>query len=74
MPKKKDISKKKKDLLKRLQSPSKPDGFKRYTATTIRYAGGKTLGVGHVVKLLPDKVGRVVSPFFWWRFCRNSDS
>ena len=32
--------------------------------TTLRYAGGKTLAVGHIVNLLPDKIGRVVSPFF----------
>ena len=30
----------------------------------IRYAGGKTLAVGHVIELLPTNVKKVVSPFF----------
>jgi DNA adenine methylase len=59
-----DISKKKKKLLDSLKSPSQPDGYKRYLGTPLRYAGGKTLAVGHVVNLLPDKINRVVSPFF----------
>lgn len=63
MPRKIDITQKKKDLLERLKSPSKPDNYKRYLGTTLRYAGGKTLAVGHIVKLLPNKIGRVVSPF-----------
>lgn len=63
MAKKIDISKKKKELLQKLKSPSKSDGYKRYSGTPLRYAGGKTLAVGHIVNLLPDKIGRVVSPF-----------
>lgn len=64
MPKKTiDISKKKKELLEKLKSPSKPDGYKRYLGTTLRYAGGKTLAVGHIVNLLPNNLKRVVSPF-----------
>ncbi len=63
MSKKIDISKQKRELLERLKSPSNPDGFKRYAGTPLRYAGGKTLAVGHIVNLLPDKIGRVVSPF-----------
>ena len=62
--KKKDISKRKNELLLRLKSPSKPDGFKRYSGTPLRYAGGKTLAVGYIVNLLPDKIDKVVSPFF----------
>src|SRR3990167_9138065 len=58
-----DISKRKSELLQRLKSPSNPDGYKRYLGTPLRYAGGKTLAVGHIVNLLPDKIGRVVSPF-----------
>ena len=58
-----DISKKKKELLHRLQSPSKPDGYKRYIGTTLRYAGGKSLAVGYIINLLPNKINRVVSPF-----------
>lgn len=63
MAKKIDISKKKKELLQKLKSPSKSDGYKRYSGTPLRYAGGKTLAVGHIVNLLPDKIGKVVSPF-----------
>lgn len=58
-----DISKKKKELLNRLRSPSNPDGYKRYLGTPLRYAGGKSLAVGHIVNLLPSKIGTVVSPF-----------
>ena len=59
-----DISKKKKELLGKLKSPSKPNGYKRYLGTPLRYAGGKTLAVGYIINLLPDKITRVVSPFF----------
>jgi len=63
MTKIRDISKKKKELLDKLKSPSNPDGYKRYLGTPLRYAGGKSLAVGYVVNLLPDKIGKVVSPF-----------
>lgn len=63
MTKKKDITKNKQKLLLKLKSPSKPDGFKRYSGTPLRYAGGKTLAVGHIVNLLPNEINRVVSPF-----------
>ncbi|MFH2021779.1 MAG: DNA adenine methylase [Patescibacteria group bacterium] len=61
--KKIDITEKKKLLLDKLKSPSKPDGFKRYLGSPLRYAGGKSLAVGHIIKLLPNKIGRVISPF-----------
>lgn len=38
--------------------------YKRVPVSPIRYAGGKTLAVGHVIELLPDDVKRVISPFF----------
>ena len=38
--------------------------YKRVVLSPIRYAGGKSLAVGHVVELLPDNIKRVVSPFF----------
>lgn len=63
MTKKIDITKKKEALLSKLKSPSKKDGYKRYSGTPLRYAGGKTLAVGYIVNLLPNKIGRVVSPF-----------
>ena len=37
--------------------------YKRYTASPLRYAGGKSLAVGFVTELLPPEVNRVVSPF-----------
>ena len=37
--------------------------YKRYTASPLRYAGGKSLAVGFITELLPPKVNRVVSPF-----------
>lgn len=50
-------------FLAKLQSPSKPDGYKRYSATPLRYAGGKSLGVGFVLDKIPPGTKRVVSPF-----------
>ncbi len=38
--------------------------YKRVSSSTIRYAGGKTLAVGHIIELLPDNITKVVSPFF----------
>ncbi|MCK9458412.1 MAG: DNA adenine methylase [Proteobacteria bacterium] len=38
--------------------------YKRVVNSPIRYAGGKSLGVGHVLELVPEGVERVVSPFF----------
>jgi DNA adenine methylase len=48
-------------LLNRLKSGVK---YKRYTGTPLRYAGGKTLAVGYIAELLPDKLECIVSPFF----------
>lgn len=38
--------------------------YKRLPTSTIRYAGGKSLGVGHIIELLPEHITKVVSPFF----------
>lgn len=38
--------------------------YKRVAVSPIRYAGGKTLAVGHVIELLPKSIKRVISPFF----------
>jgi DNA adenine methylase len=38
--------------------------YKRYIGSPLRYAGGKTLAVGYIVELLPNKLERVISPFF----------
>jgi len=57
------LAEKKKDLLDRLRSKTKKDYFKRYLGGPLRYAGGKTLAVGHIINLLPDNIKRVISPF-----------
>ena len=38
--------------------------YSRVVTSPIRYPGGKSLGVGHIVELLPSDINRVVSPFF----------
>jgi DNA adenine methylase len=38
--------------------------YKRVPLSPIRYAGGKSLAVGHVIELLPHNIKKVVSPFF----------
>lgn len=57
---------KKKVFLDRIRSknPNSQNKYKRVSLSTIRYAGGKTLAVGHVVELLPENTRKVVSPFF----------
>ncbi|WP_461248612.1 DNA adenine methylase, partial [Treponema sp. R6D11] len=52
----------KKAFLEELRSSG--NKYKRYTGTPLRYAGGKTLAVGYIVELLPNKLKRVISPFF----------
>ena len=56
------LSVRKARFLDELRSTGKLD-FKRYLASPLRYAGGKSLAVGMVVELLPDDVRRVASPF-----------
>lgn len=36
----------------------------RYNGLPLRYAGGKSLGVGHVIEHIPNGVTSLVSPFF----------
>ncbi len=58
---------KKQDFLKTILSKTYPKSmnkYKRVPSSTIRYAGGKSLAVGHIVELLPIGIKRVVSPFF----------
>jgi DNA adenine methylase len=61
-----NISQNKQTLLSRILSknPNSQNKYKRVSLSPIRYPGGKSLGVGHVVELLPDGVTKVVSPFF----------
>ena len=37
--------------------------YKRLALSPIRYAGGKSLAVGHIIEELPDNTKRVISPF-----------
>lgn len=37
--------------------------YKRVVVSPLRYACGKSLGVGFVVELLPDNIKRIISPF-----------
>lgn len=50
-------------LLSRLRSSGRYR-FSRYNGLPLRYAGGKSLAVGHVIEQLPDGLERLVSPFF----------
>ncbi|MCY4010725.1 MAG: DNA adenine methylase, partial [Candidatus Saccharibacteria bacterium] len=51
----------KEEFLTSITSPK--NKYKRVALSPIRYAGGKSLAVGHIIEHLPD-VKRVVSPFF----------
>ncbi len=48
----------------RSKNPKSMNKYKRVALSPIRYAGGKTLAVGHVIESLPNNIKRVVSPFF----------
>ena len=37
--------------------------YKRYNGAPIRYPGGKSLAVGHILELLPSNIEKVISPF-----------
>ena len=54
---------KKGSLLNYLSSQSKRYKYKRLCLSPIRYAGGKSLAVGHIIESLPN-IKRLVSPFF----------
>ena len=38
--------------------------YSRYNGLPLRYAGGKSLAVGHILEHIPDNIDRLVSPFF----------
>ena len=50
-------------LLERLSSKGKHK-YSRYNGLPLRYAGGKSLAVGHIVEYLPSNITSIVSPFF----------
>ena len=59
----KSFQKRKELFLKSLLSQNKRYKYKRLCLSPIRYAGGKSLAVGHIVENLPN-VKRIISPFF----------
>jgi len=55
---------KKELFLESIKSKTSKSKYKRVAISPIRYAGGKSLGVGHVIEHLPADIDKVVSPFF----------
>lgn len=53
----------KQDFLQQLRSRGRYR-YRRYNGLPLRYAGGKSLAVGHIIEYLPDNVEKLVSPFF----------
>ena len=43
---------------------SKKTKYKRVSLSPIRYAGGKSLAVGHVIEKIDQNIPRLISPFF----------
>jgi len=61
------LKEKKEAFLKNIISKTYPKSmnkYKRVPVSPIRYAGGKSLAVGHIIELLPNDTKRVISPFF----------
>ena len=50
------------EFLNKLRSTGKMP-YRRYLASPLRYAGGKSLAVGYIAERLPDDLHRLVSPF-----------
>ncbi len=63
---KNNLAERKKKFLDRIKSKNSnsQNKYKRVALSPIRYAGGKSLAVGHIIELLPDNITKVVSPFF----------
>jgi DNA adenine methylase len=59
------LANRKKVFLEKIRSKSltSSNEYKRVVVSPIRYAGGKSLGVGFITKLLPDNIKRIISPF-----------
>ena len=55
--------KKNQDTFLRLLGGNK-NKYKRYLGSPLRYAGGKSLAVGHIIEHIPSNVKKIVSPFF----------
>ena len=52
--------KRKETFLKQLEGF---DRYKQYLGSPLRYAGGKSRGVGYIIEQIPTNVSKVVSPF-----------
>lgn len=52
------------ELLEKLRSPNGKYRYSRYNGLPLRYGGGKSLAVGHILEAMPDNVTHLVSPFF----------
>jgi len=61
-----DLRVKKEMFLKSIRSKNQKsiNKYKRVVVSPIRYPGGKSLGVGYIIELLPDNISKIVSPFF----------
>ena len=60
------LEEKKQNFLSKIKSknPQSMNKYKRVAESPIRYAGGKSLAVGHVIELIPDNIKKIISPFF----------
>lgn len=58
-----DFESKRGAFLEQLESSGRYK-YRRYNGLPLRYAGGKSLAVGHVIEHLPRKINGLVSPFF----------
>jgi DNA adenine methylase len=56
-----DLKKKKERYLSSLSGNK--NKYKRSRTAPIRYAGGKSLAVGHIIEMLPNNIKKVISPF-----------
>ncbi len=59
-----DVEDKKEIFLKSLSANGNKNRYKRYLGSPLRYAGGKSLAVGHIIEHIPVNIKRLVSPFF----------
>lgn len=54
---------KKQQIVTALRRRGNPDAYTRYRNLPLRYAGGKSLAVGHILARMPDTITTLVSPF-----------
>ena len=47
-----------------LENMKSPKGFRRYLGSPLRYAGGKSLATAKIIEFFPNKLRKMVSPFF----------